>query len=190
MFKKMITLMMVVSIFTVNAYAASNAGLKAAFDELNYVLTVEWNQKDQDFYSAKMKKFSETVRDLQAKGLTNAQLIDFVKAEVKDEKTARDMQTALTMISIQKMGPSEAANYMSQTMKNSYAKGASWNGDATMLLIGIGVLALVVAVALASPARGGGGGYGCYDYYTCDTYCYNDWYWGYTCEDDCYYTCY
>jgi hypothetical protein len=188
MFKKMITMMMVVSIFTVNAYAASNSGLKAAFDELNYALSVEWNQKDQEFYSAQMKKFSEVVHDLQAKGLTNSQLIDFVKAEVKDEKVARDMQTALTMISIQKMSPSEAADYMSKTMKNSYAKGASWSGDATMLLLGVGVLAIVIAVALSGSYSGGGNG--CYDYYTCDTYCYSDYYWGYTCRDDCYYTCY
>lgn len=184
MFKKMITLMMVVSIFTVNAYATSNAGLKAAFDELNFALTVEWDQKDQSFYSAQMKKFSGVVRELQAKGLTNAQLINFVKAEIKDEKISRDIQTALTMISIQKMSPAEAADYMSKTMKNAYAKGASWNGDATLLLLGVGVLAIVIAVALAGPVQGGGG-YGCYDYYTCDTYCD---YWG--CYDDCYYTCY
>lgn len=184
MIKRMITLMMVVSIFTVNAYAASNAGLKAAFDELNYSLNVEWDQKNKDFYSAKMSEFSAVVRDLQAKGLTNAELIDFVKAEVKNEKVARDIQTALTMISIQKMSPNEAAQYMSETMKNAYSQGASWNGDATLLLLGVGVLAIVIAVALAGPVQGGG--YGCYgDYYVCDSYCD---YWG--CYDDCYYTCY
>lgn len=181
----MITLMMVVSIFTVNAYAASNTGLKAAFDELNYALTVEWDQKDQGFHSAQMKKFSEVVRDLQAKGLTNAQLIDFVETEVKDEKVARDIQTALSMISVQKMSPADAAEFMSKTMKNSYTQGASWNGDATLLLLGVGVLAIVVAVALAGPYQGNGGGYGCYEVYTCDTYCGY-----YSCYDDCYYTCY
>lgn len=180
--------MMVVSIFTVQAHAVSNNGLKAAFDELNYSLSVEWDQKDKSFYDAQMKQFSQTVRGLQAKGLTNAQLIDFVKSEIKDEKVARDMQTALTMISINKMSASEAAQYMSNAMKNSYAKGASWSGDATLLLMGLGVLLIVVAVAMGGVSYGGGGY--CSDYYTCDTYCYDDYYWGYTCEDDCYYSCY
>lgn len=185
----MITMMMVVSIFTVNAYASSNAGLKAAFDELNYSLSVEWNQTDKAFYSAQMKKFSATVKDLQAKGLTNAQLIDFATSEIKDAKIAKEMQTALTMISLQKMSPSDAANYMSESMKRSYSKGANWNGGASILLLGAGVLLIVVALAMAGGSSRGGGSY-CSEYYSCDTYCYDDYYWGYTCDQDCGYSCY
>lgn len=184
---------MVLSIFTVEAYAASNEGLKAAFNELNYSLTVEWNQKDKDFYTAQMKKFSSAVRDLQAKGLTNQQLIDFISSEVKDQKVAKDMQTALTMISLNRMTSSEAAQYMSEMMKKSYSKGASWSGDAGLVIVAVVVVAVIVAVAVAGGRGGNGGYYGggaCYDYYTCDTFCYDDYYWGYTCSDDCYYTCY
>lgn len=190
MFRKFITLTMVISLFTVNAYASSNAGLKAAFDELNYSLSVEWDQKDKDVYAAQMKKFSATVKELQSKGLTNSQLIDFVKSEIKDEKIARDMQTALTMISLNKMSASDAANYMTETMKNSYAKGANWNGGTSMLLIGAGVLLIVVAVAMAGGRINGGGGGYCSEVYVCDTYCYNDYFWGYTCDEDCGYSCY
>ncbi|MFL5783824.1 MAG: hypothetical protein ACJ76H_04380 [Bacteriovoracaceae bacterium] len=193
MFKKLVTLMIAVA-FTTTAFAGSNPGLKSAFDELNYSLTVEWNQKDKSFYDAQMKKFKDTLAGLQAKGLTNAELIEFVKAEVKDAKVAKDMQTAFTMIQIQKMSASDAANYMTETMKKSYSTGASWNGEAVMY-IGIGVLLIAVAVAVAASAgHGGGGSYGgggyCEDVYVCDTYCYDDYYWGYTCDDDCYWSCY
>ncbi len=192
MFKKLITLMMVLAITTTSAFAQSNAGLKSAFDELNYSLTVEWNQKDKSFYDAQMKKFNASLKELQAKGLTNAELIEFVKSEVKDAKVAKDMETAFNMIQLQKMNASQAANYMTETMKKSYNVGASWNGDA-VLYIGIGVLLVVVALAVAaggvSGGGNGGGGY-CEEVYVCDTYCYNDYYWGYTCEDDCYYSCY
>ena len=192
MLKKLITLMMVFAITTTSAFANSHAGLKTAFDELNYSLTVEWNQKDKAFYDAQMKKFNATLKELQAKGLTNAELIAFVKSEVKDAKVAKDMETAFTMIQLQKMNASQAANSMTETMKRSYSVGASWNGDAA-LYIGLGVLLVVVALSLAaggvSGTGNGGGGY-CEEVYVCDTYCYNDYFWGYTCEDDCFYSCY
>lgn len=95
MFKKMITLMMVFALFTVHANAASQNNLKAAFDELNYSLTVEWDQKDKDFYNNQMKTFRGTLRELQRDGLSNSELIEFVKSEVKDQRIARDLETAL-----------------------------------------------------------------------------------------------
>ena len=182
---------MALAITTTSALANSNSGLKSAFDELNYSLTVEWNQKDKSFYDAQMKKFNSTLKELQSRGLTNAQLIEFVKSEVKDAKVARDMETAFTMIQLQKMNASQAASYMTETMKKSYSVGASWNGDA-VVYIGLGVLLVVVALAVAAggvSAGGNGGGY-CEEVYVCDTYCYNDYFWGYTCQEDCFYDCY
>lgn len=191
MFKKLIALMMVVSIFTVNAHAVSQNGLKAAFDELNYSLTVEWDQKDKDFYTTQMKKFSGQLRDLQAKGLTNAQLVEFVRAEVKNEKVAKDLETAFNMISINKMSSEEASKYMVETMKKSYSAGASWNGE-VFIYLAVGLLIVAAAIALGGSSSGSsnGGGYYCTEYYVCDTSCYYDYYYGYTCYDDCYYTCY
>jgi hypothetical protein len=190
-FKKLISMMMVLSIFTVHANAASQNSLKTVFDELNYSLSVEWDQKDKDFYTTQMKKFSNELRELQAKGLTNAQLIEFVKSEVKNEKVARDLETAFNMISITKMSAEEASNYMVETMKKSYSAGASWNGE-VFLYLGLGVLVVAAAIALGASggSSSGGGGYYCQQYYICDSVCYYDYYWGYTCYDDCYYTCY
>lgn len=189
MFKKFVTLLMVVSIFTGSATASSQNGLKAAFDELNYSLVVEWDQKDKDFYTQEMKKFSAKLRELQAKGLTNSQLMDFVKSEVKDQKVAKDLETAFNMISINKMSSEEASQYMVDTMKRSYSTGASWNGD-VLLYAGVALLLVAAAIALGGSSTGTGGGYYCSDYYVCDTVCYYDYVWGYTCYDDCYWSCY
>ena len=197
MFKKLVTLMMVLAIFTVQANAGTQNNLKSAFDELNYSLTVEWNGKDKTFYNEQMKKFSTTLRELQANGLTNAELVSFVKSEVKDERVARDLETAFNMVSINKMNSADASKFMIETMKKSYASGARWNGSADALLyLGIGLLVVAAALALAAGASGsvgggsnGGGGY-CSEIYVCDTTCYNDYYYGYSCYDDCYYTCY
>lgn len=194
MLKKLISLMLVCSMFAVSAHAASQNGLKAAFDELNYSLVVEWDQKDKDFYTAQMKKFMGTVRELQAQGLTNAQLLDFVKSEVKDARVAKDLETAFNMISINKMSSEDATKFMVESMKRSYSNGASWNGD-VLLYLGVGLLVVAAAIALSGASTGGGvsnggGGYYCTDTYICDSTCYYDYYWGYTCYDDCYWTCY
>lgn len=191
MLKKLLTFMMVAAIFVVNANAASQKGLKAAFDELNYALTVEWDQKDKDFYSTQMKKFMSVVSELQSQGMTNAQLIEFVKSEAKDEKVAKDLETAFNMVQINKMSSAEATKYMVDTMKKSYSSGASWNGE-VLIYAAIGLLIVAAAIAIASGSHGGasgsyyGGGYYCTQYYVCDTY--YDPYYGY--YDDCYYTCY
>jgi hypothetical protein len=188
--KKFIAFFMILSIFTVQANASTHQGLKAAFDELNYALTVEWNQTDKEFHGEQMKKFAATIRDLQAKGLTNSQMIEFVKSEVKNAQVAKDLETAFNMIQINKMTSAEANKYILETMKKSYSSGASWSGEVFVYLaVGVLIVALAIAIANGSPRTTGGGAY-CYydDVYYCDTYCYNDWYWGYTCYDDCYYS--
>jgi hypothetical protein len=192
MFKKLIALMMVLSIFTTQASASTNDGLKAAFDDLNFALTVEWDQKDKAFHETQMSKFTAQIRDLQAKGLTNAQLVDFAKSEVKNAKVAKDLETALNMIQINKMSAGEANKYVLDTMKKSYSAGASFNGE-VLVYVAVGVLVVALAIAIASSSSvtvSNGGGNNCYydDVYVCDQYCYYDSWSYYTCYDDCYYT--
>lgn len=195
MIKKFITLMMVVAIFTVQAHASTQNGLKAAFDEMNYALTVEWDQKDQSFYEKQLKNFTATVRELQKTGLTNAQMIEFAKTQVKDAKVASDLETAFSMITINKMSSEEASRYMMESMKRSYANGASWNGDVLVYLaVGLLIVALAVGLSSGNVSTGNGGGYyTCYDdCYYYDYQCGYDWAgWpvyceGYTCDEVCY----
>jgi Skp family chaperone for outer membrane proteins len=195
-FKKLLTLMMVVSIFTVQAQASTQNGLKAAFDEMNYSLTVEWDQKDNAVYEAQLKKFTGVVRDLQKQGLTNSQMIAFAKSEVKDAKVAKDLETAFSMITINKMSSEDASKYMMDSMKRSYSSGAAWNGDVlTYLAVGLLIVALAVGVAKGNVAVvAGNGGYGssCYDdCYYYDYSCGYDYYGPiycqtYTCDTVCY----
>lgn len=197
MFKKFITLMMVIAIFTVQAHATTQNGLKAAFDEMNYALTVEWDQQDKNFYEGQLKKFTATVRELQKAGLTNAQMIDFAKSQVKDAKVAKDLETAFSMITINKMSSEEASRYMMDSMKRAYSNGASWNGD-VLVYLAVGLLIVALAVGLSgsggsSSSSNTGGIYTCYDdCYYYDYQCGYD-YWGwpvycesYTCDKICY----
>ncbi len=194
MLKKVFVLFLTLSLFSVQANAGSQYNLKTAFDELNYELTVEWDQKDKDFHERKMKEFLVTLTELQSQGLTNEELLAFVKSEVKDEKVARDLDTAFSMIFINQMTTEEASRYMVETMKKSYSSGASWSG-APILYVGLGVLLVVAAVAavIEYGKKESEGAYSgntqCIDYYLCDAKCYYDSFGGYNCDDVCYWTC-
>ena len=195
MVSKLFSIVVLLSMLMTSAGAATNAGLKAAFDELNYSLSVDWDQTDRAFYDAQMKKFTDTVSSMQADGLTNSEIIAFVKSEVKNEALGRDLETAFNMISINKMNHAEASQYMIDTMKKSYARGASWNYEVTAWLITGAIvvgLALLIANGVRNPSTGTGTvtpGY-CTQYYQCQPFCYNDAMWGYTCQQQCFWTCY
>jgi hypothetical protein len=202
--RKFITLMMVITIFTVQAHASTHNGLKAAFDEMNYALTVDWDQTDRTFYESQLKKFTGTVRELQKQGLTNEQMIDFAKSQVKDARVAGDLDTAFSMITINRMSSEEASRYIVDSMKRAYSNGASWNGD-VLVYLAVGLLIVALAVGIAAAAGGSGGSnvgtpttntpgynacyndcyyysYSCgYDYYSYPLYCQ-----AYTCDYVCY----
>lgn len=179
MLKKLIALPMILALFIVESHAVTQNGLKAAFDNLNYALTVEWNQTDKDFYSAQMDKFSSELTKLQDAGMTNQELVNFAVSQMKDQGVAKDVETALNMVQINKMSKSEAQRYVTDVMNKSYNQGASWNGGVggAILLI----LIIAVAAVVAGKARVGEG---CYEVYTCNDYCT-----GNLCYEDCYYEC-
>lgn len=182
MLKKLFAFSLITCLFVVQAHATTHNGLKAAFDDLNYALSVEWDQQDRSFYDAQMEKFKSTLSSLQGQGLSNQELVDFTLSQVKNEKLAKDLETAFTMISINKMSQSEAQRYVTEVMNRSYNQGASWNGGA---VVGVLVAVILVAVALivAGKARVNENE-GCYEVYTCEDYCTAGW-----CYEDCYYEC-
>lgn len=182
MFKKLFAFSMIFCFLVVNANAATNNNLKAAFDDLNYALSVDWDQQDQNFYKSQMEKFNSTLNSLQEEGLSNQEMINFTLSQLKNEQMKKDLQTALTMVQINKMDQREAQKYVTDVMNKSYSRGASWGGE---VIVGAVVLILIVAVAaiVAGKARVNED-QGCYEVYSCDDYCS-----GGFCYEDCGYHC-
>lgn len=157
---------------------ASTPGLRQAIDELNYALTVEWDQKDAAVRAARLKEFNDKVAAL---NLSQEEMIAFVKSEAKDAKLASDIEAAFAVVAANKMNAAQAQKYMVETMKKSYNSGASWNGGSGGLLI---VVALILIIAVAASSSGGSsssGGYYYddpyyYDYYYYDPYYYDPYY--------------
>lgn len=179
MFRQFFVGVLALTFVSVQANAATGNSLKAAFDELNYALTVEGNGNDVAFRNEQMKKFGAKVELMQKnEGLTDAQLVDFTVSQIKDAAAAKDLKNAYAMIKAGQLAPKQAVKLAVDTLSKTYNHGASWTGDE--ILYG-GIIILVIVVALAGSNGGGSYSGGYYDYYD-----YND-YWYYDCYD--YYYC-
>lgn len=185
MLKKFFASFLVFALVSVQANAASNNSLKAAFDQLNYSLSVEWDQKDRSFYDAKMKEFTAQVSELQAKGLSNAQLAEFAVSQIKDKTLAKELNTAFSLIQLNTLNQTDARKMVLETVSKSYNNGASWSSD-VLLIGGVVVLLLVAAASVAGNVRVGASvGAGCYQDYVCyDYYDNRGFYWYSDCYND------
>ncbi len=189
MLKRMLATLMLSCLFVVQVNAGTNNSLKTAFDEFNYSVTVEWNQKDQKFYNQAVDKFQKEIEALQKKGLTNNELISFAKERVLDKKLSKDLDTLLKTVEVNKMSETDARKYVLGQLGSTVSQGASWNGDGVVVGVVVVALILLIVVAAATPSTGGGyygGGSSCYDEYVCYDY-YDDWGYWYT---DCFWETY
>ncbi|MGE3609422.1 MAG: hypothetical protein AB7I27_07530 [Bacteriovoracaceae bacterium] len=149
MIRKILFAVLSFSILISSVQAAALDGLKKAYDDLTYALEVEWDQKDQNFKREQLEKFNASIAELQKQGLTNSELMDFTLAQVKDESIKKDIQTTLSLVSINQMSQLEARNLIKQTLDKSRSQGASWSGKGEDILLGIVIIALI-ALALSS----------------------------------------
>jgi len=186
MFKRLTSFVLLLTVFNTYAIESSGTTLKDAFDSLNYSLSVEWDQQDKEFRTAKIKDFNAKVRDLQKKGLTNAELVDFAKSQINDENTKKTIDNVMTSININQLSSKEARKLILDEVKNSYQQGANWTGSGSVVLTAVVVLLVISAgLAAGNNNRGFNGGI-CYDDYVC--YDYFDPYWGW--YTDCFYETY
>ena len=161
--RKIVFLFMSFIMFSVNANEGSRQSLKSAYDDLNYSLSVEWDQKDRSFYDSKIKKFNDEINELLKQGMAYQELADFAVSMVKDRKLANELQTAFTLIQLDKLSSEKAGALLTDIMAKQYNKGASWSGEATLVALGVGlILVAIVAVVLSS-----NNSYSCYSKTTC-----------------------
>lgn len=145
MFSKFITMVLALSIFSVSAMANTNNGLKEAFEEFNYAVNVEWDQKDASFLEAKKLELTQAIDALEAEGMTRAELITFAKSQIKDAALAKSLDTVLNAVSTNAMSVEQAQEIMIKSMEKSQSSGANWNGA---IIITPGVLILILVVII------------------------------------------
>ena len=155
MLKKFTALLMLTS-FThafamapVQETSALSKALDATFNEMNYSLNVEWDQKDQVYFNNTVDGFEQQVKDLQDQGLTNKELIEFTLAKVKDKQTQKDIAEISKVISESNMTPDQARDFALEKLSSTQSQGASWSGSRMGIKLVV-ILALIIIIVCAT----------------------------------------
>jgi hypothetical protein len=113
---------MALVVLTVQVCASVPKALEDAYTDLDYSLTVEWDQKDQDFLNKEVKKFSDEVEALRKLGYSNEELMEAMISRVKNERAAAELRLAVR----KDMSPEQFQEHVRSIMKHSGDQGASW----------------------------------------------------------------
>lgn len=154
MLKKIISLVVILTTLSTSTYASVNNGLRTALDELNYSLTVEWDQTDKEFFNQQVERFKETIQDLRREGLSDAELLTFLNSQVPNDQVARDLKQTFSIVNISEMSPSELNDHILSTARKSQQTGASWNGYAVLAQVTAGLVVLGLFVWYVSANSG------------------------------------
>ncbi len=114
--------------FNVLAAAGTIQELEKHLDDFHYTLSVDWDQKDQKFYENQTQLFFGKVKYLMDNdGLTAEQIIKLVEQKIPNKKTMEALKLKMSMIP-KTSSPEELARILSESTKDFYNQGASWNG--------------------------------------------------------------
>lgn len=148
MFRQIVTLIIAFTLFSTSAMASTHEGLKAAFDEFNFAVTVEWDQKDPLFLEAQKFELTQQIASLESQGLTREELIGFVKSKIKDASVIKTLDSVLEAVSLNKMTTEEAQDLMIKSLNKTHATGANWNGAIVITPVALLVLILIVVLVV------------------------------------------
>lgn len=178
--KKLFSFLLVLC-FSTNIFAASTAGLERAMDEYQFALTVEWDQKDQAVYQAKTDAFfAEMAKLIASEGLSKEEILSVAEKKMANKAQLEALKLKLALAG--KVSSSqELGKVLQDSVKDMYAQGASWNGEAVLPILGGLALAALIGYAVWFSATHECVAYDsrweCHSYQNCDSYgdyCYSD----------------
>lgn len=125
-------------------------GFKEAIDDLNYSLTVEWDQTDPAFYEEQQEIFKQRLVALGEQGVSNDQLMHTALQLVKDQGLKEEVEILFSEILNGQMNDESLANSVTKLSENLYSTGASWNGRTTLTVVAIVAVAAVASIVYAN----------------------------------------
>lgn len=169
MFKKiMCSFLLVSAILTSPGHASTSKTLKEVFDDLSYSLNVEWDQKDQNFYDAKIELLKTQVSELKKNGLSTEDFLNFARTQIKDEKVVRDLTESMNILAYTNMSDKEVVTFLLKNINPSYSQGASWD---TGVVLSIAIPLIMIIIAGSLIAKGDNPGDMPYCYQQCGDLC-------------------
>lgn len=145
--KKLFSLLLVLC-FSMSAMAGSTVGLERAMDEYQFALTVEWDQKDQAVYQAKTDAFfAEMAKLIADEGLSREEILGVASKKMTNKAQLEALKLKLALAG-KAQNSKELAKVLQDSVKDMYAQGASWNGEAVLPILGGLALAALIGYAV------------------------------------------
>ena len=114
--------------------------LNRSFDDLNFKVNVEWDQKDGNFFDQSITDFENDIAELQREGLTSENLVKHALGKIKDKNELQDIGRMAKVT--ETMSPDEARDFVISKLSKTYAQGASYHGGVVKASI-YGVAAII-----------------------------------------------
>jgi hypothetical protein len=126
------------------AQASQHSELKDAYDELHYALTVEWDQRDSEFYQQQLTAFGQKLDALGP--VAFPAVASIIQEQIKDHHLSNSLLAALEA-GLRQQSP-DAIRYLLHTaLSKTYSSGASWN-DQALLTTNLALLNLMLLVVI------------------------------------------
>ena len=132
-------------LMTFNVLAASGTAqeLERAFDDYQYAVTVEWDQKDQTVYEAETQAFFERMGVLMSEeGVGKEQILALAEKKMGNKQSLEALKLKLSLIGEVKSSE-ELARVLRDHSKEFYGQGASWSPSAVEILGGVAAVLLI-----------------------------------------------
>lgn len=130
---------------TFNVLAASGTAteLERQLDEYQYVMTVEWDQKDQAFYERETKAFFEKLSKALSEGSASKEsILALAESKMKNKEALNALKFKLSLLT-NVNSQEQLAQALKESSKDFYGKGASWSGDVEIILAAAGIIAVI-----------------------------------------------
>lgn len=134
--------------FNVLASTGTVQELERVLDDYHYSLSVEWDQKDQEFYNKKTQEFFASVEKLiKNDGLSQDQIMALVNKRANDKALVDAMKLKLSLMG-KNLTNDDLIKLINESTKDLYSRGASWNGQIILpAAIGL-IIAAVIGYAI------------------------------------------
>lgn len=114
--------------FSFSTLANVDAKIASIFDEVEFKLSVEWDQKDQAFYNETVRNFEKQLGDLAQEGVAPSDVLNYLQSNIKDKKVASELSDLVSTIDVETMSLEDSKSLIQDYVDGMKNTGANYSG--------------------------------------------------------------
>lgn len=142
--KKIVSIVLLLCLsMNIMAGTAGVQKLEREIDNFKFSMTVEWDQKDQEFKEVKTREFNAALEKiLREDGISQLEVMALLQKKVLSSEAINAIQLKLSLLG-NSSSPEALTKALESSTQHMYSQGASWNGE-VMIPLAIGVIVVAI----------------------------------------------